>query len=911
MTVRPPSMPAAVRLFGAYVTLLVRLASNLKGRHATQVAGLAAVAIAVVELIGWWWELPLLSAWRAGPPATSPFGALCLMALGLALIRPRDDILAVAVGLVVAAVAAVDLGLALFVVEPGAGREPLFAMPAATALGVVLAGVALMLSRFERHYVTAAVLSGLAGAVAVFVLLGYLTGTNTLYNATAMSSPPLPTAVALLCIGSGIILRIGAKPEFRRPRPLWHLLAVLGWAIVVPLLLFGAYGSGRLADAQLDQVRRGMIDEVTNVSSDVDREILGEIETLQALAASPSLRDGDFAAFQRQAEAPLTLRRSGSIVLFDRGARQIVNTSGFGTPVPQGSFREEVEQAFATGKTQITNLYEVAVGKFQYSLILPVKIDGEIRYALARSPSEQALARVLGGNQLPPSWKAVVFDAAHRIIAQSEEVPEAIVGKELPPSQWGRDGSGIVEFTDSEGRSSLEAYHQSELTGWSTAIWATNAVLGAPLQAVWQALGWMALLAFSLVVGLALWVGRIISQSVGHAARAAVALGEGRALPPNGTPVAEVNTLMAELEETAAKRQAAEDFLRDREWRLQLALAAAQLGSWQYDPVRRVLSGDARAKEILDFPGNELVIDALMARVHPDDLEGVAAAFVGSLDPTNTKRPATEFRLRHRDGKFRWLETLGLVHFEGTGPERRAVSIVGTVADITARKELEEESKARAEKEHLLMREMSHRAKNMLSVVDAIAHQTATRSPEHFVRRFSERIQSLSASQDLLLHNEWKGVEMKGLVHAQLAHFADLIGSRISVGGPELRLKEASAQAIGLALHELATNAGKYGALSMDIGRVDVRWETDGDAFSMSWTESGGPPVSPPKRRGFGTIVMGVMAERSVCGKVALDYAPSGVTWRLACPAANALETGEGRQTGEREQTYAERSSAA
>jgi two-component sensor histidine kinase/PAS domain-containing protein len=894
------------------VTLFVRLASNLKGRHATQVAGFAGVAIAAVVLIGWWWELPLLSAWRAGPPATSPFGALCLTALGLALIRPRDDILAVAVGLVVAAVAAVDLGLALFVAEPGAGREPLFAMPAATALGVGLAGGALMLSRFERHYVTAAVLSGLAGAVAVFVLLGYLTGTNTLYNATAMSSPPLPTAVALLCIASGIIMRIGAKPEFRRPRPLWHFLAVLGWAIVVPLLLFGAYGSGRLADAQLDQVRRGMIDEVTNVSSDVDREILGEIETLQALAASPSLRDGDFAAFQRQAEAPLTLRRSGSIELFDRSARQIVNTSApFGTPMPQGMLREEVERAFATGKTQITNLYEAPGGKFQYSIIIPVKIDGEIRYALARSPSEHSLEWTITGNQLPSNWKAVVFDAAHRIIAQSEQTPGSVVGKELPPSQWGRGGSGIVEFTDSEGRPSLQAYHQSELTGWSTAIWATNAVLGAPLQAVWQALGWMALLAFSLVVGLALWVGRIISQSVGHAARAAVALGEGRALPPDGTPVAEVNTLMAELEETAAKRQAAEDFLRDREWRLQLALAAAQLGSWQYDPVRRVLSGDARAKEILDVPGNELVIDALMERVHPDDLEGVAAAFVGSLDPANTKRPATEFRLRHRDSKFRWLETLGLVHFEGTGRERRAVSIVGTVADITTRKELEEESKARAEKEHLLMREMSHRAKNMLSVVDAIAHQTATRSPEHFVSRFSERIQSLSASQDLLLRNEWKGVEIKGLVHAQLAHFADLIGSRISVGGPELRLKEASAQAIGLALHELATNAGKYGALSMDTGHVEVCWEAVGDAFSMSWTESGGPPVSPPKRRGFGTIVMGVMAERSVCGKVALDYPPSGVTWHLACPAANALETGEGRQTGEREQTHAERSSAA
>jgi two-component sensor histidine kinase len=194
------------------------------------------------------------------------------------------------------------------------------------------------------------------------------------------------------------------------------------------------------------------------------------------------------------------------------------------------------------------------------------------------------------------------------------------------------------------------------------------------------------------------------------------------------------------------------------------------------------------------------------------------------------------------------------------------------------------------------MREINHRAKNMLSVVDAIAHQTATKNPEDFVERFSERIQALSANQDLLVRNEWNGVEIEDLVSAQLALFADLIGSRIAVHGPKLRLRAASAQAIGLALHELATNAGKYGALSTDTGRVDVRWGSDGDIFTMSWTERRGPPVTAPKRRGFGTIVMEAMTERSVDGKVDIDYAPSGLTWRLTCSAANALEAQEREQ---------------
>jgi two-component sensor histidine kinase len=191
------------------------------------------------------------------------------------------------------------------------------------------------------------------------------------------------------------------------------------------------------------------------------------------------------------------------------------------------------------------------------------------------------------------------------------------------------------------------------------------------------------------------------------------------------------------------------------------------------------------------------------------------------------------------------------------------------------------------------MREVNHRSKNMLSVVDAIAHQTATTRPEDFVERFSERIQALAANQDLLIQNEWHGVEIEDLVHAQLAHFAGLVGSRIAVHGPKLRLKAASAQPIGLALHELATNAGKYGALSTDTGRVDIGWGADGDTFTMSWTEREGPAVSAPKRRGFGTIVMETMAERSVDGAVELDYAPLGLSWRLICPAANALETSQ------------------
>jgi two-component sensor histidine kinase len=334
----------------------------------------------------------------------------------------------------------------------------------------------------------------------------------------------------------------------------------------------------------------------------------------------------------------------------------------------------------------------------------------------------------------------------------------------------------------------------------------------------------------------------------------------------------------------AIQREQAAQHLQDSKDRLQFALDAALLGWWQYDPIRGVVWWDTRLKEMFEIAEDWTDVEEFRRRVHPDDIERVWTAVEAAIDPTNPKHYATEFRHRRGDGEFRWIEAHAQVHFEGGGRERRAVSMVGTAQDVTERK-------GREERERLLMSEINHRAKNMLSVVDAIAHQTATRNPEDFIERFSERIQSLSANQDLLIRNAWQGVEIEALVRAQLAHFADLMGSRIVMGGPELRLNAASAQAIGLALHELATNAGKYGALSTDAGRVEIGWGTDGDTFTMRWIEREGPPVSGPKQRGFGTTVMETMVERSVDGAVNLDFAPSGLTWRLTCPAANALET--------------------
>jgi PAS domain S-box-containing protein len=209
--------------------------------------------------------------------------------------------------------------------------------------------------------------------------------------------------------------------------------------------------------------------------------------------------------------------------------------------------------------------------------------------------------------------------------------------------------------------------------------------------------------------------------------------------------------------------------------------------------------------------------------------------------------------------------------------------ILAVARDITERKQKEAHLQ-------MLMHEVDHRAKNILNVVQAIVQQTLASSFEEFISRFAERVQSLSASHNLLVRSAWKNVPLAELVHSQLAHFGSLVESRISVSGPDLRITAAAAQALGLALHELATNAGKYGALSTGAGHIDIHWQIDGDHFTMNWTERGGPRVEQPDQGGFGTMVITSLVKQSLDGEVQLEFAPSGLVWRTTCPVANALE---------------------
>ena len=212
-----------------------------------------------------------------------------------------------------------------------------------------------------------------------------------------------------------------------------------------------------------------------------------------------------------------------------------------------------------------------------------------------------------------------------------------------------------------------------------------------------------------------------------------------------------------------------------------------------------------------------------------------------------------------------------------------SVGLICASVDVTARKEGEVHLR-------LLMRELTHRSKNLLAVIQAMARQTARRSEsvEKFTEQFGARLQALATSHDLLIQESWHGALLSDLVRSQLGHHLDREDSQISVEGPSVFLKPEAAQNIGLALHELATNAAKYGALSVPSGHVSISWnwrpESDPKQVQILWVERGGPPVSPPEQRGFGSVVIERNLAKTLDADVHLAFEAAGIECRIVVP---------------------------
>jgi PAS domain S-box-containing protein len=297
-----------------------------------------------------------------------------------------------------------------------------------------------------------------------------------------------------------------------------------------------------------------------------------------------------------------------------------------------------------------------------------------------------------------------------------------------------------------------------------------------------------------------------------------------------------------------------------------------------------VMSWNSAAERMFGFTPDEMVGHSIMAII-PEGRKEEERFILGQI--------AKGDRIEHYETVRRRKDSR-LIHVSLTiSPIRVDGVIVGAskiARDISERKSFEA-----AQRE--LMREVNHRSKNLLAVVEAIIRQTAAKTRQRdFLRRLSERLQSLSISQDLLTASEWRGVDMHDLVTRQLRHFDIGQNDRVAVQGGAYIVTPAASQALSMAVHELLSNARSHGALSNDAGHVDVSWKTTEEPskppqFILRWQERGGPRVRERRRQGFGTIILQRATAASLNADVRLDFTRDGLDWELRAPAAAALVT--------------------
>jgi len=346
----------------------------------------------------------------------------------------------------------------------------------------------------------------------------------------------------------------------------------------------------------------------------------------------------------------------------------------------------------------------------------------------------------------------------------------------------------------------------------------------------------------------------------------------------------QLEQLNRELERRVAERtselQASTARLLQSEQRRSLTLAAGQMGSWEWDPVNGDFVWDDGQYRIfgVDPTSFELTIDNIRALIHPEDWKHLQNA----IKPAAQNSPSfqSEFRVCRPNGELRWCIGTAVASVDATD---NIVRISGVTVDITDRKQAEE-------RQALLAREVDHRARNALALVQSIVRLTRSDTIKSYIAAVDGRIGALSRAHTLLAQSRWQGANLARLVEEELAAYRMGDVEKVAAAGPDISLEPRTAQTIALALHELSTNAAKYGALSVMAGRVEVAWELEPVRLVLRWTESGGPSIQPPASPGFGIRMISASIERQLEGEATFDWRPDGLHCTLSVPRGDQIE---------------------
>lgn len=330
-------------------------------------------------------------------------------------------------------------------------------------------------------------------------------------------------------------------------------------------------------------------------------------------------------------------------------------------------------------------------------------------------------------------------------------------------------------------------------------------------------------------------------------------------------------------ERTRALQKAHAELVQSERWR-GVALSAGKMGSWVWNILEKTISLDAAQYEVFGVEtggqtiSSELGTIGLRKYLDADDVRAAAEVFERLSKQGGTHQ--MEIRIRRPDGERRWCLVSATADRDAEGSVAR---IAGVTLDITDRKRAEET-------QLLLAKEVDHRARNTLAVVQAVIRMTRAGSISDYITLVEGRISALARAHGLLSASRWQGADLRRLVEDELAPFKTGTEGRVTIEGPVTLLTPAMAQSVAMALHELTTNAAKYGALARPESSLAVKWAKSGDKLLLTWTEAGLTGVVAPRAPGFGSNVIKATVKEQLRGMVTLDWRPTGLVCSMEIP---------------------------
>ncbi len=673
-------------------------------------------------------------------------------------------------------------------------------------------------------------------------------------------------AVGDVSLQNSRIRKIGALNRASFPARVY--LAALVLAVAAPALLTTGYLLMRYADAERTRLEEQLRDEARMIVSTLDRRFAGLIEAMQVLAQTQEFDPQGLEEFYVRAErARAVLGRN--IILRDLDGSQLVNPRvPWGQPLPGGA-RAEDGMAIATGRAQVSGVFESPVDSEKIvTLVIPVIKDNKPVYLLNLSQGLPYFDNLLRDVRLPAQHLALIMDPVGIVVARSRD-GEKFAGR--PGAVLGAAREGAQVMTNLDGQRALVGWATSNITGWRATASVPNEVINAPRRNALLTIGLVSAFVILLGFALAWFVGARLSRSLRVLTKASAALGARAPVPRVNTPLNEANEVGQELQQAANR-------LSENEARLEKALVSAKMYSFEYNDQEPNIIRSASAAVVLGDDDPHLIHGPrsyLRERIHSSDRE----RFIRAVDVRSQQLTeySIEFGYIRPDGETIWLQVKGVC---APDPSGNGYRLTGFARDITTRKQSEL-------RQSLLVRELHHRVKNNLATVLALANLSGRNaaSVEDYQTKLRARIQSMARTHSLLTENAFRPAFLRSLLRDELEPYAQGDRDRIRIEGPDVDLPPEAALALGMAAHELATNAGKYGALSTDEGRLDVTCRIiEGGAgdeqhnrLRIEWRESNGPPVTPPARKGFGSRLLESVIGDQLKGSVDLRYEPDGL----------------------------------